>query len=529
MKTFYNYLLFRQKSYVYYKFNRLIIPFKTLKAVLIGIFILLFIGSIFLFYQLNTNILSDTSKTYLVLVLVFTFLSSGINTALVSSNKKQKVNNDLNFLLTKPLSPKLILLLKYFERIILIELFIAITVTIGIGMYLYSIGIRSLISIILSVNLIIGILLLKLIFFYYSFIKQTFVNFIIFCLSLIKNLFTVLLFLHFIFVESNALNNISISSTVQKYLLLVPIQKVTLIFENQVFLYVISLIILFITLIIIYSSEYIKRDIFLDNVKKKKKFTYKTNHFTNKNKKINIMKIIWLYMMRQKKQEIAITYIPLISTIVSITIITIILMFQIPETIYEYSLIFYLILTGYIVKMVIDTYCFLVCVDFYGERFFLFKLSGIKYSEVIFSQIFLTSIFNIILIIFIIPFFLLIVPIDFIYFIFILIIIIGQVILFNLIYYLSSVTYPKFKRQQVTLLPSTKAKISANILTFISLGLEVVLYLLIKNIYFFFTITILINLIYSLLVYKLIKLKLPYIRLNVFRVDERESEQVVKS
>ncbi len=295
-----------------------------------------------------------------------------------------------------------------------------------------------------------------------------------------------------------------------------PFAVLPTIFQDKFIIFLqISLLIIVMLLIRTSFSNGVRAHFIGENSKKRKVKTMISHLSFHERKELSLIQLMIAYIKRQRKQEIIMTYLPLFSSLFSIILILYLLYYRIPTFMNANESLVFIILSAAIVKMLSDTYCFLASIDFHGARFQLLKLTGIHPKFIVRSHIILSSSINITLFIILFTIAAIIFQMSFPFFIFICVMAITQMILFNCIYFLSSISYPEFKRNFVSNLPSSKAKMTANLLILFCFLLEgLMLIIFDKQHYLAFIISTLIYLIFIFIILKISSLKIQFLNLS---------------
>ncbi|PGE66835.1 hypothetical protein COM69_18250 [Bacillus toyonensis] len=515
MNQIFSYLFFRHKSLLYYKFPKAKLSLPFIYYVYFSLIIFSVVGSYMMFDQLYNKFLDNNSAFYITIFFSVSLCVSGLNKAIINSSSKLNKKNDIKILLTKPISPKSVLFMKFFETIFFTEIFLVFNIFVGVLSYFLYTTNNLFISLLFTVNLIFFIYAIKISIFLLSFTqRKLFTNIIVLCLSILKFISLIISLAYLINMNNPIISEISIVVYVYKNIMNLPLDYIAHTAVNNAGIF--SIILLIINMLLIYYINKVERKTF-----QYEKLTTNTRHkikavtfSSTKRVELNLIKLLKVYIQRQKKQEIMMTYLPLVSSIICIVGVCVLLYIRIPNVINEHILIFYLFLSGMIVKTVTDTYCFLSCIDIHGEKFFLFKLAGVSNKKVIFSQVMFNSFLNFTVTTIVLFCFTIFIKVPILNIVFILFLCGIQVALFNLIYCIASISHPNFRVELITSLPSAKAKILANILIFISLSIEVFIFYVSSNHTIFFCSTILLNVFYFIILYRLANLKMRYLRLN---------------
>ncbi|PCK22536.1 hypothetical protein CEY02_03815 [Bacillus pumilus] len=513
MRNVLTYIYFRQKSFFYYRLPKLKI--KNDLFIYVALSVILLFSAVFttLITQLYTNhLFSHNEIFYISTFFIITFLLTGIQQSITNTVYKTSTKNDLKLLILSPLSFHELLLAKYFETTFLKEILISSILIPTLYLYHYSQIDSVFLGIVFTLNSVCFLYIMKFSVFYLSVIGYRYIATAYQLFFSILRIF-VLAILAVIFLSNKI--NFQSHSMLNSFFNLISLDSPK-VFQCKFIVFLqISLLIIVMLLIRTSFSHGVKAYFIGENSKNRTVKTMISHLSFHERKELSLIQLMIAYIKRQRKQEIIMTYLPLFSSLFSIILILYLLYYRIPAFMNANEGLVFIILSAVIVKMLSDTYCFLASIDFHGARFQLLKLTGIHPKFIVRSHIILSSSINITLFIILFTIATIVFQMSFSFFIFICVMAITQMILFNCIYFLSSISYPEFNRNFVSNLPSSKAKMTANLLILFCFLLEgLMLIIFDKQQYLAFIISTLIYLIFIFIILKISSLKIQFLNLS---------------
>lgn len=517
MRNVLTYIYFRQKSFFYYRLPKLKIKNDLFVYVALSVILLFSVVFTTIMTQLYTNhLFSHNEIFYISTFFIITFLLTGIQQSITNTAYKTSTKNDLKLLIVSPLSFHELLLAKYFETTFLKEVLISSILIPTLFLYHYSQIGSVFLGIVFTLNSVCFLYIMKFAVFYLSVIGYRYIATAYQLFFSILRIF-VLSILAVIFLSNKIdFQSHSMLNWFFNWISQMPFAVLPTIFQDKFIIFLqISLLIIVMLLIRTSFSNGVRAHFIGENSKKRKIKTMISHLSFHERKELSLIQLMIAYIKRQRKQEIIMTYLPLFSSLFSIILILYLLYYRIPTFMNANESLVFIILSAAIVKMLSDTYCFLASIDFHGARFQLLKLTGIHPKFIVRSHIILSSSINITLFIILFTIAAIVFQMSFPFFIFICVMAITQIILFNCIYFLSSISYPEFKRNFVSNLPSSKAKMTANLLILFCFLLEgLMLIIFDKQHYLAFIISTLIYLIFIFIILKISSLKIQFLNLS---------------
>ncbi|UJW56116.1 hypothetical protein HXZ66_01125 [Bacillus sp. A116_S68] len=397
-----------------------------------------------------------------IIVLTF-YIHSGFKIAVINSSE-QNNNNDLDLLLSIPLSGFSILMKKYLEINFLKELNIACIVTVVCNQLIFQISDNILFSYLFSISLVVCLFLLKLWLFKFNFVSKNLVNLLVQMINLL--MFTLIfLFLVYIISHTFQLPLFQIINFLNR-----SIDLILLVDQFQ--LISVGLTIVFANLLILINLVKTDRNIF-KGLQKKKNIKSKSSNIKvfNKNRVFTLFKLNITYLERQKKREMLITHVPYLSYLILISGVSTSCVFLFPETIESNAYLIHIIFSVALIYTSTESYAFLSSIDFHQKGFFVLKAAGVKWYHILITQITIQSLFTSTVIVL---FNLVLSRYSSLTFSGLFLICLFSfmcVLVFNIYYLLSSSVNPKFEINLISSLPSFKAKLTTSILKVINIML----------------------------------------------------------